>query len=216
VVDERVGFIAAVQQEPLGNFTRLCERFGISRETGYKGVARYRAQGPEGLRDRKPVPCSCPHRTAEGMESRVVELRKQWPHCGPKKLRAMLLEMTPKLAVPAASTIGDILDRNGLIRPRRVRLRVPPSSSPLAHAQQPNDVWCVDFKGHFALGDGSRCYPLTITDAASRYLIKCESVGSPTRRIADRTSSERFGNSECLGEFARTMGPLLPPRRSEA
>src|SRR5580693_546430 len=180
VMDERMGFIAAVlQQERGGNFTQLCERFGISRETGYKWVERYRQQGPEGLRDRKPVPASCPHRTPDAVESRVVELRKQWPSYGPKKLRAMLRERAPELAVPAASTIGDILERNGLIRPRRVRLRVPPSSSPLAHAQQPNDVWCVDFKGHFALGDGSRCYPLTITDAASRYLIKCESVGQP-------------------------------------
>jgi putative transposase len=207
VVDERVGFIAAVQQEPLGNFTRLCERFGISRETGYKWVARYRAQGPEGLRDRKPVPCSCPHRTAEGMESRVVELRKQWPHCGPKKLRAMLLEMTPKLAVPAASTIGDILDRNGLIRPRRVRLRVPPSSSPLAHAQQPNDVWCVDFKGHFALGDGSRCYPLTITDAASRYLIKCESVGQPDEAHCRPHFERAFREFGVPGRIRSDNGP---------
>jgi transposase-like protein len=80
VVDERVGFIAAVQQDPSGNFTRLCERFGISRETGYKWVERYRQQGPEGLRDRRPVPASCPHRTADAVETRVVELRKQWPY----------------------------------------------------------------------------------------------------------------------------------------
>jgi putative transposase len=179
VVDQRVQFIAAVQQEPRGNFSALCARFGISRDTGYKWVKRYREGGAEGLGDRKPVPGSCPHRTSDVVESQVVELRKEWPDYGPKKLRAMLLEKAPELAVPAASTIGDILDRNGLIRPRRVRLRVPPSSNPLAHAQQPNDVWCVDFKGHFTLGNGNRCYPLTITDAASRYLIKCEIVAKP-------------------------------------
>lgn len=179
VVDERVRFIAAVQEDPRGNFARLCGRFGISRAKGYKWLARYREGGPAGLLDRKPVPGSCPHRTSEQVEDRVVELRKQLPQYGPKKLRAILLEQAPELAIPAASTIGDILDRYGLIRPRPVRLRVPPSSSPLAHAQQPNDVWCVDFKGHFALGNGTRCHPLTITDAASRYLIKCESVAQP-------------------------------------
>jgi transposase InsO family protein len=178
-MDERIRFIAAVKDDPRGNFSRLCERFGISRAKGYKWLQRYRDHGAEGLHDRKPVPHSCPHKTSGALEDRVVALRKQWPYYGPKKLRAMLLEVRPKLEVPAASTIGDILERNGLIRPRRARLRVPPFSDPLGHAQKPNDVWCVDFKGHFSLGDGSRCYPLTITDAASRYLIKCESVDQP-------------------------------------
>jgi transposase InsO family protein len=178
-MDERIRFIAAVQEDPRGNFTQLCARFGISRDKGYKWLRRYREHGPEGLHDRRPVPRSCPHKTPDAIEDCVVQLRKQWPEYGPKKLRSMLLESRPELAVPAASTIGDILDRYGLIRPRRMRLRVPPSSNPLAHAQQPNDVWCVDFKGDFALGDRSRCYPLTITDAASRYLIKCESVPRP-------------------------------------
>ena len=174
-----IRFIAAVREDPRGNFTQLCERFGISRAKGYKWLRRYEEQGPEGLRDRKPVPGSCPHRTPAVVEDRIVLLRKQFPEYGPKKLRSMLLEQSPDLAVPAASTIGDMLDRYGLIRPRRFRLRVPPSSSPLAHAQQPNDVWCVDFKGHFPLTDGTRCHPLTVTDAASRYLIKCESVVKP-------------------------------------
>jgi transposase InsO family protein len=213
VVDERVQFIAAVQREPRGNFAQLCARFGISRDTGYKWVERYRQQGPEGLRDRKPVPGSCPHRTPDAVERRVVELRKQWPWYGPKKLRAMLLEQAAELEVPAASTIGDILDRNGLIRPRRARLRVPPSSSPLVHAQQPNDVWCVDFKGHFALGDKTRCYPLTITDAASRYLIKCESVAQPDEAQC-RPHFERAFRE--FGVPARIRSDNGPPFASKA
>lgn len=182
VVDQRVEFIAAVheQERQAGrcNLAEACRRFGISRDTGYKWLARYDAQGPAGLVDRKPVPGRCPHRVVDQVEGQVVELRKQWPHYGPKKLRALLVEGGVR-GVPAASTIGDILERNGLLRPRRRRIRVPPNGSPLAHAQQPNDVWSVDFKGHFGLGDGQRCYPLTITDAASRYLIKCESVARP-------------------------------------
>jgi transposase InsO family protein len=133
----------------------------------------------QGLEDRKPVPLSCPHRTSDAIVDRVLELRKKHPYDGPKKVRAMLLAAAPAEDIPAASTIGDILKRHGLIRPRRMRLRVPINTSPLEHAIDPNDVWCTDFKGHFPLGDGQRCYPLTITDAASRFLIKCEGLAQP-------------------------------------
>jgi transposase InsO family protein len=179
-VDERVRFIAAVQQDPKGNFTQLCARFGISRAKGYKWVARYDELGPAGLEDRKPVPQACPHRTPDAIVDRILELRKRYPFDGPKKLRTMLLSAEePNLVVPAASTIGDILNRHGLVRPRRARLRVPPSTEPLGHAREPNDVWCTDFKGHFALGDDKRCHPLTITDASTRYLVKCEGMLEP-------------------------------------
>lgn len=179
VVDERVRFIAAVQEDPKGNFAQLCRRFGIHRSKGYKWVQRYNELGPPGLADRKPVAHECPHRTPNEVVDCIVAMRKEHPYDGPKKLRVRLLQQHPRLLLPAASTIGDILDRYGLIRPRRARLRVPPHPSPLEPCQQPNDVWCVDFKGHFALGDGSRCYPLTISDGASRYLIKCEALAEP-------------------------------------
>jgi len=179
-VDERVRFIAAIKEDPTGNFTHLCERFGISRAKGYKWLERYRELGPAGLEDRKPLPQTCPHRTPDAVVDRILELHKKHPFDGPKKLRAMLLAAgEPDIVTPAASTIGDVLKRHGLVRPRRARLRVPPSTQPLGHAVEANDVWCTDFKGHFALGDGSRCHPLTITDAASRYLIKCEGMHEP-------------------------------------
>ncbi len=179
-VDERLRFIAAVQQDPRGNFSRLCESFGISRAKGYKWLERYREEGPKGLEDRKPVARSCPHRTADAVVDRVVAIRKEFPFDGPEKLRARLLDRGEKdVRVPAASTIGEILDRHGLIRPRRARLRVPPNPSPLAPCDAPNDVWCVDFKGHFPCSDGVRCYPLTVSDGASRYLIKCEGLTEP-------------------------------------
>ena len=178
-VDERVRFIAAVREDPKGNFAQLCRRFGIHRSKGYKWVQRYDRHGPSGLEDRKPVAQSCPHRTPDEVVDRIVAMRKEHPHDGPKKLRVRLLNREPELTLPAASTIGEILDRYGLIRPRRARLRVPPHPSPLEPCQEANDVWCVDFKGHFALGDGERCYPLTITDGASRYLIKCEALAEP-------------------------------------
>jgi transposase InsO family protein len=178
-VDQRVRFIAAVQEDPKGNFRRLCERFGISRAKGYKWLRRYNELGPAGLEDHKPIARSCPHRTSDAVVDRVVALRKEHPFDGPRKLRVRLLTLEPELAVPAASTIGDILDRYGLIRPRRARLRVPPHASPLEPCAYPNELWCIDFKGHFACGDGTRCHPLTISDAASRYLIKCEGLTEP-------------------------------------
>jgi transposase InsO family protein len=179
VVDERIRFIAAVQEDPKGNFAQLCRRFGIHRSKGYKWLQRYRELGPCGLEDRKPVARECPHRTPNEIVDRIVAIRKEHSHDGPKKLRERLLTLEPQVSWPAASTIGEILDRYGLIRPRRARLRVPPHPSPLEPCSQPNDLWCVDFKGHFAVGDGTRCHPLTISDAASRYLIKCEALSEP-------------------------------------
>jgi putative transposase len=184
VVDEKMRFIAAVQQDPRGNFARLCRSFGISRAKGYKWLARYQALGPEGLSDQAPIARHHPNATLEAVVDAVLELRKQRPFDGPKKLRALLLEREPPIGVPAASTIGEILDRYGLIRPRRMRLRVPPSTSPLAHAEEPNDVWCTDFKGDFPLTAGGRCYPLTLTDAASRYLLKCEGLSRTAEQLA--------------------------------
>jgi transposase InsO family protein len=185
VVDERVRFIAAVTEDPKGNFSRLCARFGIRRQTGYKWLERYRALGPAGLDDQRPIARSCPHKTADAVISRILELRKEHPFDGPKKLRARLLALKePGVVVPAASTIGELLDRFGLVRPRRARLRVPPHPSPLEPCSEPNEVWCTDFKGDFLLGDRTRCYPLTITDGASRFLIKCEGLTHPDEESA--------------------------------
>lgn len=177
-MDERIRFIAAVTEDPRGNFTRLCARFGISRAKGYKWISRYEAYGAAGLEDRKPIAQHCPHRTSDAVVDQILELRKRHPYDGPKKLRAMLLAQGA-VGVPAASTIGDLLTRYGMVRPRRMRLRVPPSTQPLSHATEPNDVWCTDFKGHFALADGKRCHPLTITDGATRYALKCEGLTEP-------------------------------------
>ncbi len=190
-VDERIQFIAAVAEDPRGNFARLCERFGISRAKGYKWLRRYEELGAAGLEDQQPVALTCPHRTPAMVIDRIVELRKEHPFDGPKKLRARLLATNDvELVVPAASTIGEILDRHGLIRPRRVRLRAPRSTQPLEEALAPNDLWATDFKGHFACGDKTRCHPLTVSDDATRFLIKCEGLTEP-REAPVREQFER-------------------------
>lgn len=174
-MDERVHFIALVNESD-ESFSQLCARFGISRKTGYKWVARYEAEGPAGLAIKAPVAKTCPHRTAGNVLEQLIELRKQHPKWGPRKLRARL-EALGLESLPAASTIGDVLKRHGLIRPRRRRVHPPAlSGTSLAAACRPNDTWCTDFKGHFAVGDRTRCHPLTISDHATRYLIKCEGL----------------------------------------
>jgi len=212
-VDQRMQFIAAVQADPKGNFHQLCRSFGISRSKGYKWLERFRQMGPRGLEDQKPIAKSFPHRTPDEVVDRVVELRKKHPFDGPKKLRARLLVLEPTLTVPAASTIGDILDRHGLIRPRRARLRVPPSPSPLEPCSESNELWCVDFKGHFACGDGTRCHPLTITDGATRYLIKCEGMVQPR----DQPVREHFERAfREFGMPARLRSDNGPPFATKA
>jgi putative transposase len=177
-VDEVVQFITDVNNSQ-ESFAALCRRFGISRKTGYKWCDRYEEFGPAGLEQRAPVALTCPHKTADELVTALVELRKEHPSWGPKKLKARL-ETLGTSDVPAASTIGDLLKRHGLVRPRRRRVYPPAMTpQPLAEATAPNDTWCVDFKGHFALLDKTRCYPLTLTDQVVRYLLKCEAVDKP-------------------------------------
>jgi putative transposase len=176
-VNERLRFIALVNESE-DSFSALCEQFGVSRKTGYKWVERYERLGPRGLEEVRPVAHSFPHATPTAVLDALIELRKERPTWGPKKLRARL-ESQGMEPVPAASTIGELLKRHGLIRPRRRRVHTPRIPSILAPAEQPNDTWCVDFKGHFGLGDKSRCHPLTVTDQVSRYLLKCEGVAKP-------------------------------------
>lgn len=181
-MDQRVRFIAAVNESEL-SFAALCREHGISRKTGYKWVARYEAKGPRGLEDGDPGQHTCPNAVPENLRDRICAVRKEHPSWGPEKLRAWLLEHGES-RMPVASTIGELLKDRGLIVPRRRRVRTPPSVEPLALGSQPNEVWCTDFKGHFALGDRTRCHPLTLTDHASRYLFKCEGLAAPTEDAA--------------------------------
>jgi transposase InsO family protein len=158
------------------SMSELCRRFGVSRKTGYKWLARYRAAGAAGLVDRSRAP----HRVAHGMSSEVAEavlsVRRAHPTWGPRKVRAWLVRHDGGVSWPAASTIGDLLRREGLVVARRRRWRTPPRSRPFAHCEAPNDVWCADFKGWFCTGDGARCEPFTLSDADSRYLLRCQAV----------------------------------------
>lgn len=178
IMDERLRFIAAwmKQEEPV---TVLCCRFGVSRKTAYKWIWRYRQNGPNGLQDRSSARRTQQLRTALPIAEAVIALRCKYPTWGPRKLRARLMLDAPDMVWPAASTIGDLLQREGLVRPRKLRHRVAPMEHPFAETLAANDVWCMDFKGHWRTGDGTRFEPFTMTDAWSRYLLVCKPVDRP-------------------------------------
>jgi transposase InsO family protein len=187
-MDEKLSFIAACLQggEPMRS---LCAAFGISRDTGYRLLSRYREEGVEGLKPRSRAPHRHGQSMPEGVREAILGLRRQRPHWGPKKLLAALqdgereLEARLRTAWPAASSIGDLLKREGLSQPRRRRRTALPQSRPFAVVREPNDLWCIDFKGWFRTLDGRRCDPLTITDADSRFLIECRIVPETTEAV---------------------------------
>ena len=174
-MDERMRFIIAASEDD-AVMSQICVEFGISRQTGYKWLERYRSEGVEGLAERSRAPIRHGLARDEELVAAALALRERYPTWGPKKLRRKLCERFPEGEPPAASTIGDWLRKEGLTQSRRPRRRCPPYSLPFQAAEAPNDVWCADFKGWFVTGDRKRCDPLTISDAVSRYLLGCQAV----------------------------------------
>ena len=174
-VDERMRFVMAAEkrEEP---FAAICRQFGVSRKAGYKWLARYREAGVEGLLDRSRAPLNRRQAIGEEVAERCLAVRRAHPTWGPLKARAFLERRAPSIDWPAPSTIGLLFDREGLTVKRKLRRRSPPSSAPFADCGAANDVWCIDFKGWFLTGDGARCEPLTLTDAMSRYLLRCQAL----------------------------------------
>jgi transposase InsO family protein len=174
-VEERMRFVVAVEQHE-ESFAAVCRRFGVSRRVGYKWLGRYQEAGVEGLQDRSRMPRHRPHALADELAERCLAVRRAHPSWGPLKVQAWLERQAPSIDWPATSTIGALFDREGLTVKRKLRRRSPPSTTPFAHCGAANDVWCIDFKGWFLTGNGQRCEPLTLTDADSRYLLRCQSL----------------------------------------
>ena len=178
------------------SMTALCEEYGVSRKTGYKWLSRFRAEGPAGLAERSRAPHAVPWAITQAQAEAIVSLRREHPSWGPKKLRAKLLARAPQQYWPALSTIGDLLQREGLSQRRKRRRRATPTPTGVPPIVAPNDVWCVDFKGWFRTGDGAMCYPLTVTDAFSRYLLCCRAVAPDYEGC--RREFERLFRECCL------------------
>ncbi len=157
--------------------TELCKRYGISRKAGHARLNRFREEGEAAFEDRSRAPKRCPHQTSKELEKLIIAERKavRW---GARKLLRVLRDRHPELPWPARSTISDILARNGLVKRNRRRRKWKHPGAPPAAASEPNQLWTTDFKGHFRTGDGIYCYPLTIVDLHSRYLLRATSLPS--------------------------------------
>jgi transposase InsO family protein len=176
VMEERMRFVVRLLDgEPM---SEMCREFGISRKTGYKIFDRYRQHGLEALSDRSRRPVRYANQLPETVERLIVRAKKDKPHWGARKIREILVRrLDGDIRVPARSTIHAVLDRHGLVK-RMTRPRRKATGTALSQGAQPNDLWCADFKGEFKLGNGRYCYPLTVTDHASRFLLLCEALES--------------------------------------
>ncbi len=174
-MDQRVQFITDYQRDEF-DVGDLARRFGISRKTAHKWIDRYAADGPAGLVDRSRRPAHCPTETPAAIVAALVALRGHHPTWGAKKLLKILGRREPTWALPARSTVCDLLDRAGLITPSRRRPVPAHPGRPLIPMAAPNGTWTADFKGQFKTRNGVYCYPLTIVDGFSRYLLACQGL----------------------------------------
>ncbi len=172
-MSERLRFVLAVRKHR-STFSSLCSAFGVAPKTGYKWLHQFEASGVAGLQDRSRRPKGNSRTISQVVGERLVALRLEHPSWGPKKLVGWLEEFERGRDWPAPSTVGELLKQRGLVTSRKRMRRLHPRTEPLRHADQPNAVWSMDFKGWFRLADGARCDPLTVTDAFSRYLLCCK------------------------------------------
>jgi transposase InsO family protein len=201
VMDERLRFVARLLDGE--GMSEVCREFGISRKTGYKIFARYKEHGLEALTDRSRRPVRYANQLPTQIEQLIVRAKRDKPHWGARKIHELLVRrLDQDFRVPAKSTIHAVLHRHGLVRvPGRPRRRA--TGTPLSQAQAPNELWCVDFKGEFKLGNGQYCYPLTVTDHASRYLLMCEALDS-VREAPAFTAFEQLFRERGLPQAIRS------------
>jgi putative transposase len=192
-MDERMRFVARVIEGE--KMAVLCREFGISRKTGYKIFDRYKDTGLEGLKDRSRRPYRQANQLPFQLESLILRLKQQRPSWGAPKIREKIRRKYSGIHLPAISTVHAVLDRHGLVTKDRKR-RFKANGTELSKPDHPNDLWCADYKGEFMLADRRYCYPLTVTDFASRYLLRCEALTTTKEKYAftvfERTFKE-FG-----------------------
>ncbi len=174
-MDERLRFVARLLDGE--KMAAVCRDFGISRKTGYKIFSRYKDYGLRGLEDRSRSPYRHPNKLPFQVEKAIVRIKREHPGWGAPKIRDKLIKVYPVIKPPATSTVHAVLDRHGLVK-RRKRRRYKAQGTELREVRAPNALWCADYKGEFRLGNKKYCYPLTITDYRSRYLLACEGLES--------------------------------------
>ena len=199
VMDERLRFVARLLEGE--KMAPLCAEFGISRKTGYKIFDRYKDNGVTAFNDRSRRPYRQANRLPAPIEATIVRLKREYPGWGAPKIREKLRQRVTGVQLPAISTVHAVLDRYHLVKRRRRRRGDAPAATVLTRPTDPNALWCADYKGEFMLGNRRYCYPLTITDFASRYLLTCEALSTTQERFAftafDRAFKE-FGLPQAI------------------
>jgi putative transposase len=176
-MDQKTQFIADYLRDRL-SVTELCALYGISRKTAYTWIDRYLTHGPQGLEERSRRPRMSPRHTPDHVVAALLDARRRHPSWGAKKLVSILSQRHPHWPWPARSTVCDLLSRHGMVPKKRQRRAIGHPGKPTSHISAPNEVWSADFKGQFKTGDGRYCYPLTIADGYSRFLLGCEALSS--------------------------------------
>jgi len=172
-VEEQRNLFAEAYFKGIHCLAKLCRQFKISRPTGYHWLKRYKKEGKKGLKNQSKARKTQPNATDPKLVDEILAVKFKYPDLGPDKVLGYLEYNRPTIHWPSSTTIEKLFKKNGLVLPRKYRKRMPVQTTPLAHCQQLNDVWCVDFKGWFLTRDGHKCEPFTLTDAHSRYLLRC-------------------------------------------
>lgn len=210
-VNERLKFVAAAQSGRR-TMTEVCAEFGISRKTGYKILKRYEDEGIEALRDRSRAPRTRPNQTPAEVEAAILRVRKAHPTWGSKKILAVLEREWVPDDLPARSTVDAILKRAGVVSPRSRRRRRVASVAPVVEAHEPNDVWSMDYKGWFRVGDGTRCDPLTVNDVVSRASLECRAMVAPKLEDVQGRLEGLFWRKGLPGAMLSDNGPPFGSR----
>lgn len=192
IVELRKQFIQEFIAKNYPSFQDLCKAYGISRKTGYKWRNRFMSGGFDNLSDHSRAPLTTPHQTSDEVCQLIIDMKLKHNKWGPKKVLDRLKRMHPSLDLPADSTAGEILKRAGLVKKRRKRNYYAADEQAFETCTENNQVWGVDYKGQFKLGNGQMCYPLTITDMHSRYLIRCQSLKSTCYKDAKNQMEQAF------------------------
>ncbi|HUU34256.1 MAG TPA: helix-turn-helix domain-containing protein [Vicinamibacterales bacterium] len=210
-MDQRVPFIADYQRDVF-DVAELARRYGIGRKPAYKWLDRYAAGGPAALHDRSRRPLSCPHAIADPIATALFEVRRRHPTWDAKKRLKIVATRHPAWALPARSTVCDLLDRAGLVTARRRRQVPMHPGRPLMPMTAPNGTWTADFKGHFKTRNGVYCYPLPIVDGCSRYLPPAGACCRPQSPWPDQSSSGSFKSTDSRRSCGLTTASRLRPR----
>jgi len=204
-MEERLRFVARLLEGEA--MSDLAREFGIARKTGYKIFNRYKEHGLDALCDRSRRPWRYANQLPAQVESLIVRAKKERPHWGARKIRELLVKrLAGDVRIPAQSTVHAVLDRHGLVKRAKTR-RNKAMGTTLADVSHPNALWCADFKGEFRLGNREYCYPLTVTDQASRFILMCEALQS-TREEGALTAFQHLFEERGLPDAIRTDNGL--------